>query len=202
MEFKLGDWEVSRNFLYDIRKASNGDKNYICKGPICKETYSKINWYDKFKIYDLPLLTIVETLLYKDKFYFVYKEAAPIRSIKDFSAEKIIIFIIEMAKFHYETGYCVVTNINDLFIRNGEIYFNPCGIEQINFSEKYYLSVALTIFYILNNREMYKKIKYIEYKDFDDLKKSLLSCLIVDKPSSYLKHYLSLGNSLTQETSF
>ena len=182
MEFKIDNWEITRNSQYSIRKAFNGDNNtYLCRGPLDKVLYDKIKWYDEFKDYNLPLLPVVETLSYKNDLFIIYKEATPLKSLETFSSEKIIRFIIKMAKFHYETGYCVITNCSDnLFILNGEIHFNPFKIVEKQFDEKTYLYIVYTIFDDFINkicekiRPIIKQTSY-ENRDFENVKKTLLS---------------------------
>ena len=180
MEYKIGNWEIYEKSKYDVRNAFHEGKNYICRGPYCRSLYDKMKLYDKFKDYNLPLLPIVETLLDKDDLFIIYKESTPLKSFENFSTKKIITFIIKMARFHYETGYRLVHWMDNLFILNEEIHFDLFKIEKDHFTEKIYLFVIRSIFNKFN-KEIHEKVKFIieqtasENKDFDNLKKTLLS---------------------------
>ena len=182
MELKIGNWEITKNTKYNIRNAFNGDnKIYVCKGPFNKHVYDRINLYDKFKSYNLPLLPIVETLIVNNDLFIIFKEAIPIRCFKNFSTEKIIAFIIDAAKFHYETGYCIVGCADNLFVRNGEICFDPFRILKEYFNESQYFTIIYSIFDDYENKEICEKvifiIKQLSFKDknFKHLEKTLLS---------------------------
>ena len=197
MACKIGDWEISELSDYCMHYAykKGSEKRYLCSIPFYKTLYLRIN-YDKFKNeYKLPLLPVVNIIFYKDHMRVIYEEAIPLIKTKNFNTKKIIDFIIEMAKFHYETGYCVMSSSESLFVRNGEICIDVFKISKPDFREKIYLEITYEIFKSLNIKEIYEQINFIkihipENRNFESLKKNLLSCLII--------HYL-YDNTLSYE---
>ena len=183
MEFKIDNWEITKNSKYNVRGAYDNNKFYLCKGPLDKVSYDKIKWYDELKDYNLPLLPIVETLLDNNKFFIIFKEATPMNSLEHFSSGKIINFIIKIAKLHYETNYSLINNcLDNLFISNGKIYFNPFNIEKEYFDVNVYLHTVKKIFNKYDNKEICKKLEhfnhlYLQDKDLENLKKILLSLI-------------------------
>ena len=183
MEYIIGEWEIAENSKYNVRKAFRNGKSYICRGPYYRFLNIRVKRFFDFEAYNLPLLPVVAIIRHEDELFITYKEAIPMSSLENFSSEKIIAFIIKMAKFHNETGFnAIINSLDGLFILNEEIYFDQFYNEKESFEEYTYLSVAYDIFNKFN-KEICEKIKPIikqtsyENRDFENLKKTLLSLI-------------------------
>ena len=180
MNFLSKNWEIAETIedsMYHAHKKDSND-DYMCK-IFNKPLLSILKMHREYskEDYKLSLMTIIDIEYHDGKTFVFFEKMPKLKRFGNFNTKKIIETIIEMARFHYETGYCLSLSFSsDLFVRNNEIYINPVSISHIDFREIDYIDSAKDLFEIFNESRICRKMKYIrentflEHKNFENLK--------------------------------
>ena len=161
----VNGWEINGKFKNGMYKAYKGNRTYMCEIIPCS-IFATLNFIGAYKNYDrkINFLQIINESLYKhskngeEHIFILYEKALILKETGNFDTEKITNFIIEMARFHYKTGYCLTLDYaSNLFVIDDKIYVKPTDIKKRVFDEKRYIVEIAMLFEMFNEKNISEK---------------------------------------------